>query len=417
MKRSLTFFIIFLFSIFVFLACQSGYFFTFYYTVEEGDDYYHSKVTENIFILNYMKNIKSINYCFTDEDKCNDYLVYEGDLSKRILNVAIDYPDSSDGKRICIKIVSSNSNSVYCNNSIYVVDSLKPVINSLYDEIIINGDNENLEALFEVNSNTGIRDFNCEYIENDGKNSRIECRAVGNNTLESVYSKNVYINNNSKLENKKILFVGDSITEAKSKYDDYSGWAGRIGLGNSMEWKNVGISGATIAKTSRDHITDQIIDNKDENFDYIILQGGINDMSKEVSLGEISDSFNIEDFDNTTYAGGLEELFYYTKKYNSESRIGFIITYQTPNCDWGGMVADRSSQVELTRKICEKWDIPYLDLYDGVVYEDGKISNYSDILKVATGEYFYKERMTEVHLSSSGYDVISKYIAIWIKTL
>ena len=135
----------------------------------------------------------------------------------------------------------------------------------------------------------------------------------------------------------------------------------------------VGVSGATIAKTSRKHITDQILDKKDEEFDYIILQGGINDIAKEVLLGEVSDSYNVDDFNNETYAGGLEELFYYTKKYNSDSKIGFIITYQTPNSS----LDSRDEQVQLTRKICEKWDIPYLDLYDGVIYEDGKINYYS----------------------------------------
>ena len=74
-----------------------------------------------------------------------------------------------------------------------------------------------------------------------------------------------------------------------------------------------------------------------------------------------------------------------TKLYNKDSKIGFIITYQTPNSDWGDEVVDRSSWAELTREICNKWDIPYLDLYDGVVYENGEVKTYSEILKVDTG--------------------------------
>ena len=184
-----------------------------------------------------------------------------------------------------------------------------------------------------------------------------------------------------------------------------------------MKWSNTGRSGATIAKTSRKHITDQIIDNKDNNYDYVILQGGINDMDKDVMLGEVSDSFEVEDFNNTTFAGGLEELFYYTKKYNKDAKIGYIISYQTPNSDWGEKVNDRSEQILLIKKICDKWEIPYLDLYDGLVYEEGKIKNYSEILKVDTGENFYKEKITEVLLNTEGYNTISKYIGIWIKTL
>lgn len=412
MKRSIIFTIIFLFTSFIFLTCLSNFFLSFYYTVKEGDDYYHSKVTENVHIFNFGKNIKSVKYCFTNEDTCNDYLDYDGDLSSRMLNVSIDYPDSEEPVRICVKVTSTTKSAVHCSKEKYVVDSLNPVIKPLYGEMILSDMNEGLEKLFEVNSNTGVKNFDCEY---KLKDSVIECKAIGNNNLEASYTKNVYINNDSKLEDKNILFVGDDFSRAK--HDDYYGYAGRIGFGNYMKWSNTGRSGATIAKTSRKHITDQIIDNKDNNYDYVVLQGGINDMDKDVMLGEISDSYEVEDFNNKTFAGGLEELFYYTKKYNKDAKIGYIISYQTPNSDWGEKVNDRSEQVALIKKICDKWEIPYLDLYDGLVYEEGKIKTYSEILKVDTGENFYKEKITEVLLNTDGYNTISKYIGIWIKTL
>lgn len=412
MKRSIIFTIIFLFTTFIFLTCLSNFFLSFYYTVEEGDDYYHSKVTENVHIFNFGKNIKSVKYCFTKEDTCNDYLDYDGDLSSRMLNVSIDYPDSEEPVRICVKVTSTTKSSVHCSKEKYVVDSLNPVIKPLYGEMILSDMDDGLEKLFEVKSNTGVKSFDCKY---KVRSRVIDCKAIGNNNLEASYTKNVYINNDCKLEDKNILFVGDDFSRAK--HDDYYGYAGRIGFGNYMKWSNTGRSGATIAKTSRRHITDQIIENKDNNYDYVILQGGINDMDKDVLLGEMSDSFEVEDFNNTTFAGGLEELFYYTKKYNKDAKIGYIISYQTPNSDWGEKVNDRLEQVLLIKKICDKWEIPYLDLYDGLVYEEGKIKTYSEILKVDTGENFYKERITEVLLNTDGYNTISKYIGIWIKTL
>ncbi len=412
-KKSFILIILFIFSIFIYLTCVSKFFFSFYYITTEGDNYYHSKVTENILILNYGKNIKSIGYCFTDEDKCGDYLTYDGNLSRKILNVKIDYPDSSEGKRICVKIESTNSSSVHCDNDVFVVDSLKPVIKSLYDDILIEDIDGNLEDLFEVSSNTGIKDFSCEY---DDKGSIINCKAIGNNDLVSTYSKKVYTTNNRKLEGKSILFAGDSITEACSKLDDYDGFAGRVGLSNYMNWKNAGRSGATIVEGDNS-VTDQIKDNQDEEFDYVILQGGINDSDREYPLGTISEGFERDYFNDKTFAGALEKLFYYTKKFNPDSKIGFIITYQTPNSDWGENVMDRSEQVLLTKQICDKWQIPYLDLYDGVVYDNGTVITYSDILKVDTGEYFYKDRPTDVHLDYEGYNVVSKYISAWINTL
>ena len=413
MKRSIIYIIIFILTALIFSLCTGGYFFSFYYTSEEGDDYYHSKASENIFILNYGKNIKSIGYCFTDQDVCSDYLLYEGNLSNRLLKVSIDYPDNNKGNRICVRIKSDKSLAVHCSKDKYVVDSYEPVVNSLYDEVIIMQDKEQLEDLFKVTSNTGIKDFSCVYKKND---SVVECKAVGNNTLITTYTKKVFTPSNYKLERKKILFAGDSITAAVEKYDQYSGWAGRVGISNYMEWVNSGVNGATISEGKKS-VIDQIKDHKDNDYDYVILQGGINDMHKNILLGEISEGFEKENFDDKTFAGGLETLFYYTKKYNPNSKIAFIITYQTPNSDWGENVTNREVQNELIKEICNKWDIPYLDLYDGIVYDKGKIITYSDLLKVETGECFYKDKKTEVHLDSEGYNIISKYISAWINTL
>ena len=413
MKRSIIYTIIFIFTILIFSLFTGGYFFSFYYATEEGDDYYHYKVSENIFILNYAKNVKSIGYCFTDSNSCSDYLSYEGDLSKRLLNVVIDFPDSDEGMRICVRIESTKSVSVRCSNSKYVVDSYQPIVNSLYNEVILMENKDQLENLFEVTSNTGIKDFSCTYKD---ALSSVECTAVGNNNLTTTYTKKVYTASNYKLENKRILFVGDSITAATSKYDNYSGFAGRVGLGNYMQWTNAGVNGATITE-GNNSVTDQIKKYKDNNYDYIIMQGGINDLHKEVVLGEVSDSFERDAFDDKTFAGGLEKLFYYAKKYNPDSKFGFIITYQTPNTSYIKDLTIREKQNELMREICDKWEIPYLDLYDGVVYDNGVITSYSDLLKVDTGEYFYNDRLTEIHLAYDGYNVVSKYISAWINTL
>lgn len=413
MKRCIIYTIIFVLTLFILSLCSSGYFFSFYYTTTAGDNHYHSKVSENIIILNYGKNIKSIDYCFTNQESCKDYLPYEKDLSKRILNVSIDYPDNDEGMRICVRIKSNNSVSVRCSDDTYVVDSYEPVVNSLYNEVIMMENKEQLEELFEVSSNTGIKDFSCNY---DEEKSLIECKAVGNNTLTTTYTKKVYTASNHELEGKNILFVGDSITAAKGKFDSYSGFAGRVGLSNYMNWTNAGVNGATITEGSNS-VVDQIKKYKDNNYDYVIMQGGINDLHAEVNLGEVSDSFERDAFDDRTFAGGLEKLFYYAKKYNPDSKFGFIITYETPNTSYVKDLSIREKQNALMREICDKWEIPYLDLYDGVVYDNGVITSYSDLLKVDTGECFYGKKKNEIHLGYEGYNVVSKYVSAWINTL
>ena len=168
MKRSIIYTILFVITVIVFSLCSGGYFFSFYYTTEEGDEYYHSKASENILILNYSQNIKSIGYCFTNQNSCSDYLSYEGDLSKRILNVSIDYPDSDTGMRICVRIRSNKNTAVHCSDELYVVDSYEPVVNSLYNEVSIDSDiakEEKVGKVIEVTDET----FQKEVLESDKK--------------------------------------------------------------------------------------------------------------------------------------------------------------------------------------------------------------------------------------------------------
>jgi len=384
-------------------------------TTKKGNDPYYTMVNEEVIIFNFGKKVESINYCFTTEDSCDDYLVYDGNINKRIIKAVIDYPDYNEKQHLCMKISSKKKDYVTCNDKYYLVDSNKPKITSLYNEVFLS-DKDNLESLFKVESISGIKRFSCQFDNQNmsGDFKTVVCEAVGNNNLVSTISKEIYYKDSNNIEGKKVLFVGDSITEGI--YDKNNGWAGRVGIANNMNWKNVGVSGATIADSSK-HITKQLHDNKDEKYDYVIMQGGINDIYKKKTLGFISEGFELDDFDNETYAGGLEELFYYAKKYYGNSKLGFIITYQTPNSSWGARVQNRSEQAALTRKICQKWGISYLDLYDGIIFENGMVKSYSDILKVNDGTYFRNGDREEVHLSSEGYDLVSKYISVWIKTL
>mgnify|MGYP003291548738 CR=1 FL=1 len=100
------------------------------------------------------------------------------------------------------------------------------------------------------------------------------------------------------------------------------------------------------------------------------------------------------------------------------SAIGYIINYATPNSTWGGETPDMSEYFEVGKQICEKWNIPYIDLFSGTVEVDGETLSYSyDILDVMTGDNMYKDDAGEVHIGGSGYDLIAPYIAAWVETL
>ena len=59
--------------------------------------------------------------------------------------------------------------------------------------------------------------------------------------------------------------------------------------------------------------------------------------------------------------------------------------------------------VAMTKKICEKWGVPYLDLYSN--------NELLASLKSETTEFLYDG----VHLSSAGYELVTPYIEDFIK--
>ena len=211
------------------------------------------------------------------------------------------------------------------------------------------------------------------------------------------------------LYGKAALFCGDSICQGvmDTAYAPAKGWAGRIAAHYGMTVTNKGMPGASLSTSRMSRILTQIEEVKDNQYDYVVLQGLAGDALESAPVGAMSDSFDVADFDVTTYAGGLEELFYYAKQYfGEETYVGYIIGYQTPKTEMGGRMTDMSEYVDVAIPICDKWGIPYLDLYD-----DAHFNN--DLLKVTTAEYL----PDYLHPNEAGYDVLYKPIAAWMETM
>jgi lysophospholipase L1-like esterase len=151
-------------------------------------------------------------------------------------------------------------------------------------------------------------------------------------------------------------------------------------------------------------------------YDLVVLQGGVNDAWFNAPLGEISDSFSYRDFDRSTFAGGLEAIICRAKEYFPDATICYLIMYKMPLAQWvqnGNSyepvegVRNMDAYIALQRQILEKWEIPYLDFYG-----DDAFNN--DVFKVETTTYLNGDY---VHMTSSGYDLIFRYIAAWLETL
>ena len=257
-----------------------------------------------------------------------------------------------------------------------------------------------------------LENENYNYLDNivSSNNKKVVCQK-NNDTIncnldnKEVSYKIIYT---SVTKNKNIIFFGDSITYGFLT-KGYS-WAGFIKDNYDFNTViNAGISDYRVSTYDDKNkwLTDTIISHANEKYDYVIMQGGINDVLYNTPLGEISNSKRENDFDVNTFAGGLESYIYNAKKYFKDAKIGYIITYYTPNYTERGLkwsYDDYNKYIMMTKEILDKWNIKYLDLFD---------EEYSNILKVNTKTYL----PDNLHLNYEGYKIIYPYIYDFIKNL
>ena len=259
------------------------------------------------------------------------------------------------------------------------------------------------------------------------------------------------------LSNKIAIFNGDSICNGITGIDisdpTYGyGWAGRIGTKNNMIWKNYGIAGGTVCSNTYNWIwvsntnnldwenntyykrvgssasstetmylpitqnewngvTDlyirgnarhcesldiQNMYNEHPNADYVILEACLNDGFISVPKGSLTSSYN-DTFTTTTYTSAFEYMLQKSITLFPNAKIGVIIPHR-PN-------GDVSEYQEIARKVCEKWSIPYLDLYK----ESGLCVNNPTQKAIMF--------VDNTHLSVKGYDFITPKIENWLKNL
>ena len=216
----------------------------------------------------------------------------------------------------------------------------------------------------------------------------------------------------SVLRDKTALFVGDSITAGVYDTSENKGWAGRIAKSTGLIATNAGVPGASISNSRSDRpelgrIIDQLNRERERTFDYVIVHGGVNDAWDEVEIGKIIEGYDVSKVDITTFAGGLEETFAQAKALFPDAICGFIINFALPKCPYGN-ISDMSAYFDMAKKICDKWGVQYLDLYNDVDF-------CYNVLKVDTNTYFPDGYYC--HPGAEGYDLISVKVEEWMKNL
>lgn len=291
-------------------------------------------------------------------------------------------------------------------------------------------------------------------INNEFSLADYQCRTNGDaNTLTNAERDQLF------------LTVGDSLAAAAR--DTYQhiytkkGWEGRINL--HLGAKTVDSSqGGTTLSTVKYYVGTDSVNDTDTNdnvkysivnqitmhrngqpFEYILIEGGANDaayawktendpnyepLPYDTKIGfyenddpEGKQLFNKDSHDPAhfappnTFIGGLERAIYTTiKTYGDTAAIGYMLPYPIYNEKYKDNSEYKDNhQFELTgdyfqyvEAVCEKWKIPYLDLY----YEN--LNNF-DIEKYTSQGYKEgkdPDKPDYVHANGPGYDMIQKFL-------
>ena len=252
------------------------------------------------------------------------------------------------------------------------------------------------------------------------------------NTPTDPSEEDTSMNQDNKLYGKRIIWNGDSICQGSSRW---GAWEDRIAAKNQAKVSvNYGVGGGTITENvlyassgQVRHSVSATLEQMYEEFpnaDYIIIEGGTNDADL---IGRITEgtyparfgSFDPEDFsgdyDRETYCGALESIFYRaTRQYWSGKKVCYIVP-QKMGLN-AATSANRYAYFETAMQICEKWDIPYLNLWEGCDLDPTNLEMYDPNKTVEENEQvsMYKDGQ---HLTAAGYDLTADIIDAWLKTL
>ena len=200
------------------------------------------------------------------------------------------------------------------------------------------------------------------------------------------------------LSGKILATNGDSICAGAG--NNGTGYPELIATANNMTLDNIAVGGATIATgTAASHYISTSINEMRSDADYIILEGGVNDPDFGVSLGTLTSGYT-DTLITTTFAGGFETMLKNALTRYPGKKIGYIFVHRCGNFN--------SSYYDIAKQACEKWGIPYCDLYHQM-----PTLAFIDSYRIA-----YTSSGDGYHPNQDGYELyyVPK-ITSWLKTL
>ncbi|MBR3819263.1 MAG: SGNH/GDSL hydrolase family protein [Clostridia bacterium] len=167
--------------------------------------------------------------------------------------------------------------------------------------------------------------------------------------------KNTDVVSDSPINGKTIIFLGSSVTFGYGSFG--VSFADFLEKTDDITAIKEAVSGTTIVDVKNNsYISRMKTIDKNIRADAFVCQLSTNDATKEMPLGEISDSFNKNDFDTQTVAGATEYIIAYAKDtWNCP-----VVFYTQSKYDSGYY----AKMVDLLLEIRKKWNITVIDLWN-----------------------------------------------------
>ena len=173
---------------------------------------------------------------------------------------------------------------------------------------------------------------------------------------------------NSPLGGKRICYLGSSVTLGLYSMD--VSFADYISYRNGCEYVKEAVSGTTLVDNGKTSYIQRMKNNigTDEKFDAFVCQLSTNDASKEMPIGELSRSENLEDFDTQTITGAMEYITVYAKQ-----------TWNCPVIFYTGTKYDSKQyqqMVDVLFELQDKYGIGVIDLWNDEEMNDVSEKEY-----------------------------------------
>ena len=176
--------------------------------------------------------------------------------------------------------------------------------------------------------------------------------------------KNTSVIEKSPIKDKTVIFLGSSVTYGYGSMG--VSFADFLEKADGIIAIKEAVSGTTLVDVKdNSYVSRMKTIDKNIKADAFVCQLSTNDATKEMPLGEIIDSYDINDFDTQTVAGALEYIIAYAKDtWNCP-----VVFYTQAKYD-----SDHyEKMVDLLLEIQDKWQITIIDFWN-----DAEINNITD---------------------------------------